>query len=221
MEWSEPKTVTHRENLFVNWADFPSAVALSNGTLAAHWLEINGDAAYQYDVKIAMSNDDGKTWGDPFIPHEDRSQREHGFVTLLPGQDGALTAIWLDGRNYDTYASQDVVENAMQLRARAINSEGAMKSDSLLDARTCTCCQTSAVITEKDSILVVYRDRSPGEIRDISIVRKAEGEWSAPYSVAQDGWHIEGCPVNGPAIDAKRGRTVVAWFTAADNVNSP
>jgi len=33
--------------------------------------------------------------------------------------------------------------------------------------------------------------------------------------VHEDGWHIEGCPVNGPAVGAS-GRTVaVAWFTAA------
>ena len=32
-----------------------------------------------------------------------------------------------------------------------------------------------------------------------------------------DGWQIEGCPVNGPAIDTDGGRAVVAWFTAANN----
>jgi hypothetical protein len=34
--------------------------------------------------------------------------------------------------------------------------------------------------------------------------------------VHADGWRVDACPVNGPAVDA-RGRTVaVAWFTAAD-----
>lgn len=216
--WSAPQTVVHSNELFVNWADFPSVVALADGTLAAHWLQINGDASYQYDVKIALSDDEGKTWGTPFIPHEDRSQREHGFVTLLPGQSDEFTAIWLDGRNYDTYGSQDDVANAMQLRARSIASYGLMTDDTLLDERTCTCCQTSAVLTDAGTILAVYRDRSPSEIRDISIVRKNKEGWSTPTSVAVDGWHIEGCPVNGPAIDSSDGQTVVAWFTAADDV---
>jgi hypothetical protein len=30
-----------------------------------------------------------------------------------------------------------------------------------------------------------------------------------------DGWQIEGCPVNGPAIAAAGERVAVAWFTAA------
>lgn len=216
--WSNPQTVIEADDLFVNWADFPSAIALSDGTLAAHWLQINGEASYQYDVKIALSDDDGKTWDEPFILHDDRTQREHGFVTLLPDQNSDFTAIWLDGRSYDTYGSQDDIENAMQLRARSISSIGVMGTEAVLDARTCTCCQTSAVLTNQGSILAVYRDRSLDEIRDISIVRKVGEEWSAPSTVGIDGWHIEGCPVNGPAIDAAGDSAVVAWFTAADDV---
>lgn len=216
--WSNPQTVIEADDLFVNWADFPSAIVLSDGTLAAHWLQINGEASYQYDVKIALSDDDGKTWGEPFILHDDRTQREHGFVTLLPDQNGGFTAVWLDGRSYDTYGSQDDIENAMQLRARSISSIGVMGTEAVLDARTCTCCQTSAVLSNRGSILTVYRDRSTDEIRDISIVRKVGEEWSAPSTVGIDGWYIEGCPVNGPAIDAAGDSTVVAWFTAADDV---
>ncbi|MGJ5619109.1 sialidase family protein [Sulfitobacter sp. MF3-043] len=216
--WSTPQTVVQGNDLFVNWADFPSVIALSGETLAAHWLQINGDASYQYDVKIALSEDEGKTWGTPFIPHDDRSQREHGFVTLLPGQGSEFTAIWLDGRNYDTYGSQDDAANAMQLRARFVAADGVMADDTLLDERTCTCCQTSAVVTDLGTVLAVYRDRSSSDIRDISIVRKTQDGWSEPTSVAVDGWHIEGCPINGPAIDSNGGQTVVAWFTAAGDV---
>ena len=34
--WSEPRTVVESSDLFVNWADFPSAIALPDGTLVAH-----------------------------------------------------------------------------------------------------------------------------------------------------------------------------------------
>ena len=216
--WSAPQTVVEGNDLFVNWADFPSAIALADGTLVAHWLQVNGAASYQYDVKIARSDDEGKTWSQPFIPHDDRSQREHGFVTLLPTQDDKFVAIWLDGRSYDTYASQEIEENAMQLRARSIAGEGNMGEDALLDLRTCTCCQTSAAVTDSGDVLAVYRDRSLEEIRDISIVRHSKQGWSVPKPVFSDGWKIEGCPVNGPAIDAAGGKAVVAWFTAADDV---
>ena len=216
--WSKPQTVVERNDLFVNWADFPSAIALPDGTLVAHWLQINGDASYQYDVKIALSDDIGMNWGPALIPHDDLSQREHGFASLVPTQTDGFVAIWLDGRNYDTYGSQEDDRNAMQLRARQISKGGVTGDDELLDIRTCTCCQTSAVATDSGDILAVYRDRSLEEIRDISIVRRTQNGWTSPTPVSQDNWRIEGCPVNGPAIDAAQGQAVVAWFTAANDI---
>jgi len=47
-------------------------------------LELNGPGSYQYDVKIAFSFDEGLNWTTPIIPHDDRSKREHGFVSLIP-----------------------------------------------------------------------------------------------------------------------------------------
>ncbi len=40
--WSEPSTVAQGENWFVNWADFPSAIMLRDGSMAAHWLVKSG-----------------------------------------------------------------------------------------------------------------------------------------------------------------------------------
>jgi hypothetical protein len=36
--------------------------------------------------------------------------------------------------------------------------------------------------------------------------------------VHHDGWRIQGCPVNGPAVSARGQEVVVAWFTAAGDV---
>src|SRR5215475_4973293 len=36
--WSTPRVIAEGSNWFVNWADFPSMVALPDGSLAAHWL---------------------------------------------------------------------------------------------------------------------------------------------------------------------------------------
>jgi hypothetical protein len=63
--------------------------------------------------------------------------------------------------------------------------------------------------------IAVYRDHLPGDIRDISIVRRVKGEWIAPAPVFSDGWHIAGCPTNGPAVAARGEQVAVAWFTAA------
>jgi hypothetical protein len=63
--------------------------------------------------------------------------------------------------------------------------------------------------------VAVYRDHEAGEIRDISIVRFVNGQWTAPAPVHRDGWKIGGCPTNGPAVAASGSRVAVAWFTAA------
>jgi hypothetical protein len=67
-----------------------------------------------------------------------------------------------------------------------------------------------------EGTVIVYRDRSDDEVRDIAIVRHTADGWSEPILVSNDGWRIEACPVNGPAVDARGKDVVVAWFTAPD-----
>lgn len=210
--WGEPVTVTTRADLFVNWADFPSVVATASGTLFAHWLQKSGEGPYAYDVRVATSGDGGSTWSDSKILHEDRTKTEHGFVSMVRLDDETVAAIWLDGREM---AEQEDGghSGSMQLRYATIDAEGAIRDQAVLDDRVCECCQTSMARTG-NGLIAVYRDRSENEIRDIGVVRLAGGQWSSPRILRQDGWRIEGCPVNGPQIDARGKRVTVAWFTA-------
>jgi hypothetical protein len=215
--WSEPQTVADGENWFVNWADFPSVIALKDGSLAAHWLVKSGSATYAYDVNIALSKDEGKTWTRPIIPHLDNTQTEHGFVSLVPLADGRLGAIWLDGRNMkdmqDDHDDDKPLPVSMTLRYAAIDASGKISDDAQLDERVCECCQTSATVTS-DGVFAVYRDRSQTEVRDIFSVRQANGGWTPPQPVHNDNWEINGCPVNGPSVAADGRNVAVAWFTA-------
>ena len=82
--------------------------------------------------------------------------------------------------------------------------------------RVCECCSTSAAETS-DGLVVAFRNRSATEVRDIYVTRFADGHWSAPAIVHADGWMIDACPINGPAV-AARGRDVaVAWFMAKND----
>lgn len=214
--WSEARTVAEGDNWFVNWADFPSVVALNDGTLAAHWLVKNGPGTYAYDVNISTSRD-GRSWRQSIVPHRDKTQTEHGFVSLIPLAEGRLGAIWLDGRNLQNMKETDEhapAPESMTLRYAAIDARGNLSDEAQLDDRVCECCQTSAAITSQGPI-AVYRDRSESEVRDIYVVRQVNGSWTTPQPVFADNWQINGCPVNGPAIAAEGNRVVVAWFTSA------
>ena len=215
--WSTPRVIAEGENWFVNWADFPSMIALKDGSLAAHWLVKSAPGTYDYNVTISRSFDSGKTWEKPFIPHRDGVQAEHGFVSLLQAKDGSLAAIWLDGREMKAAKeSHDHGHGDMTLRYVKIKRDGTLTDESLLDTKVCECCQTSAVMTSEGAV-AVYRDRSDDEMRDISIVRLRNGKWSEPKTLFPDNWKINGCPVNGPSIAAAGRRVAVAWFTGVNN----
>lgn len=215
--WSEPRLVAAGAGWFVNWADFPSVVALPDGSLAAHWLVKTGDAPYAYEIRVARSTD-GAAWGAPVVPHRDGTPTEHGFVSLFAAQGGGLAAAWLDGRETGPRAGHGEGRGAMTLRTAVLGTGGRIREEALLDAQVCDCCQTSAALTSEGPILA-YRDRSEREVRDISVVRLRDGRWDAPQGLAADGWQIDGCPVNGPAAAARGRRAAVAWFTAANGVS--
>lgn len=218
--WSPVQTVSQGENWFVNWADFPSVIGLADGSLAAHWLVKSGSGTYAYDVNIARSKDGGKTWGQPVVPHTDKTETEHGFVSMLPLPDGRVGAIWLDGRNLKDVKDHEEegkpLPVSMTLRYAAIDAEGKLSDEVELDNRICECCQTSAAITA-DGPIAVYRDRSDKEVRDIHFVTHKQGAWSAPQPVFSDNWEVNGCPVNGPAVAANAKRVAVAWYTEAND----
>jgi hypothetical protein len=214
--WSAPRAVAEGDDWVVNWANFPSLAALPDGSLAAHWLaRSSGGGAYASDVRVVLSPDGGRTWGPPVMPHRDGTQTEHGFVSMFPAPGGALGAIWLDGREMKpAEGAHGHGHGEMTLRAATLGPRGEIAAEALLDTRVCECCQTSAATTS-EGVVVVYRDRSDKEMRDISIVRLAGGRWSEPRAVHADGWQLDGCPVNGPAVAAAGRRVAVAWFTMA------
>jgi hypothetical protein len=213
--WSEPRTIIEAENLMVNWADFPSLIALPGGALVAQWLVKSSSEGHAYDVYIARSTDGGKSWSKPVTPHRDGTKTEHGFVSMLPGAGGGAFAVWLDGRNFkgDSHSAA----NEMTLRYASIDAKGQPSEEAVLDSRVCDCCQTSAAMTSEGPI-VAYRDRSDKEVRDISIVRLVKGRWTEPRTLHADGWEIHGCPVNGPSVSADGRRVAIAWFTGAKDV---
>jgi len=222
--WTAPKEIARGTDWFVNWADFPSLVTYKDdgGTLAAHWLQKSAGGTYDYDVRITQSLDEGKNWNASFIPHRDSIAAEHGFVSLLPLSEDEIFATWLDGRNTKAESHDEEQHGhahsngAMTLRTAVFDKAGNLYEEAELDNRICDCCQTSATLTDK-GVIVAYRDRSENEIRDISVVRNINGEWTSPRTIYNDEWEITGCPVNGPSIKALEENVAIAWYSEVEN----
>lgn len=213
---SAPATAASGADWLINWADFPSVTRLSARSMLAHYLvRRGGKRGAGYDIAFTRSDDGGATWSPPWHPHDDATETEHGFVSVVPRGQGRALALWLDGRAFAGHAEAEAEAHAaMQLRASELGPEAAATASLVVDDRTCSCCQTSAVALGEE-VLAVYRDRTQDELRDIALARYAGGKWSAPSLVHADGWHIEGCPVNGPTITARDAAVAVAWYTEA------
>lgn len=216
-KWTTPVTIASGNSWFVNWADYPMMARNQNGFIA-HFLDRSADGKFTYDVKFTTSESMNNTWANPKILHDDGKQAEHGFVSLVP-YDDKFFVTWLDGRNTVMEGMENMDHDhhgEMSLRAAVLDVNGNKLHEWELDRRTCDCCQTSAAITSAGPV-VIYRDRSDEEIRDMSIVRLVNGEWTAPKSINSDHWKIAGCPVNGPRVSAIGNTLTTAWFTMASD----
>jgi hypothetical protein len=217
--WSLPKIISSGTDWFVNWADFPSLATYNNQPqkMIAHWLQKSAEGTYDYDIRISLSSDGGNNWSESFILHQDGINAEHGFVSLVPENEG-VRAFWLDGRNTKGHGHEDhnSEDGAMALYTAIIETDGKVLGEKVIDNKVCDCCQTDAVVTEKGAI-VVFRDRSDEEIRDIGFAHLLGNDTIRKGLVYADNWQISGCPVNGPAIANIGDRTAVLWFSAAND----
>ncbi|QAA82895.1 hypothetical protein EI546_14720 [Aequorivita sp. H23M31] len=217
-EWTKPYEVNSGNDWFISWADFPT-IAENNGNILVNYLQNPVDAKDDYNIKINVYSAKTQTWKKDILLHNDGTASEHGFMSVVPLHESSFYVIWLDGRNtiakgagHGTSAGP-----AMSLRGRVVNADGTMKPSVELDNRVCDCCQT-AVTPINGAPLLVYRDRSDNEIRDISRIRLSDDSFSKPLTVFNDNWKISGCPVSGPAIASFKNKAAVAWFTAVNNI---
>jgi hypothetical protein len=202
--WSEVRTVVEGKDWFISYADFPSVIPLSDGTLAAHWLLSTNPFIEAYNLNFVFSRDGGESWSAPMTPHRDGTENQHGFLAAVPSPGGGLWAVWLDGRLMEPTQNMGLIYTS-------IAADGTPGPEMWLDERVCECCQTSAAAIP-DGMAVVY-----AEVRDISIVRFTNGQWSRPQALSNDGWEIYGCPVNGPAVSSTGSTLAAAWFTAPND----
>ena len=211
--WSNKKLITKGTDWFVNWADFPSISYnnLSNSIFSFH-LQKSSEETFSYDVNYHINSKE--TWKDMNKIHDDNTFSEHGFVSSIPYKDGFMVS-WLDGRNTYGVGDHGHAKGAMTIRSAVLDFNGNIVSQNVIDEMVCECCQTSMAISG-DIPIVVYRDRSEGEIRDIYYSRYIDSNWTEPHPIHNDGWEINGCPVNGPNIDSYGDNVVVSWFSASN-----
>ena len=211
--WGDPKLIAEGSGWYANWADHPNIALVGEDRLAAHYLVRNPEAEghYGYGLKIVYSMDRGATWREVFSAGLDNVESYSGFVSFTPEQGGFSAA-------YLTPPPGATDPADMTLRLSRFHEQGYLLGNQRLDPDVCSCCPT-AMATIDGEPAVVYRDRvrnaPEDDVRDIAITRRITGLWEPGRPVHPDGWGINACPVNGPAIAASGDAVAVAWFTMA------
>ncbi len=212
-KWTDSKTFANGSDWFINWADFPTH-AISGDRILTSYLKKSATGKYTYDVYLNLRDLSGDKIKEDFILNTDGFKAEHGFVSIVAKDKEGFFVTWLDGRNT---VEKDVEGNPkpMTIRFAEITNAGDIINETELDSNVCDCCQTSITHTDKGP-LVVYRDRSEKEVRDIYMTRNINDVWEAPIPIHNDGWVIYGCPVNGPKVVSYENNLAVSWFTVSD-----
>lgn len=219
---SAPRTIVVGDSLVSSGADTPHIAATADGALWVQWLQRVPNAPDGQDVMLSRSANGGFNWSPPVRINSASDGAEHGFASLWPVARDRIGVAWLDGAAATDPAQPPANDHAVSangataLHAAVFDMQLQRTAADTVDVRACDCCQTN-VATSAQGALLAYRDRAPGEIRDIATVRFNGGTWSTPAIVHADRWKISACPVNGPAIAADGGAAVVAWYTGAND----
>ncbi|GAB6196419.1 hypothetical protein [Lysobacter xanthus] len=210
--WSAPVTVATSDG-FGNAVDTPRLRQTRDGAVWLLWLRKGAGGGHARDVVLTRSPDGGATWSAAVPVNTDGTPTEHGFASTWDAGRDRIGVAWLDGRAKS--GGHGHGDGAQMLRAATFDARLQRAGEAVLDARVCDCCHTDIAATSRGPVLV-YRDRSETEVRDIRATRLENGRWSTPSAVADDGWRMPACPVNGPGAAASGVRMAAAWYTAAD-----
>lgn len=219
---SDARTIAVGNSLMANWANVPHIAQTADGALWVQYMQKHGEG-HAGDVALSRSVDGGFNWSTPIAVNDDGVEAEHGFAAMWPASRDSIGIAWLDGRDNAEEGMHD--DEAMHhgdmhhagrtaLRAAVFDMNLQRSGESVVDAKTCDCCQTEIAATSGGALLV-YRDRSDKEVRDIMVARHDGKTWGKPVPVHADGWVMPGCPVNGPSIAANGTEVVVGWYTEA------
>jgi hypothetical protein len=140
-----------------------------------------------------------------------------GWESIAVDRDGHVVAVWLDHRETASATAPMHHEGHDHAAAGAPKTDGAARAQSsklyvaALDGATgsqavtggvCYCCKTAVTAGPDGVIYAAWRHVYPGNLRDIAFTASRDGgrTFATPARISSDGWILDGCPENGPAL---------------------
>jgi hypothetical protein len=143
-----------------------------------------------------------------------------GWESTAVDRDGHVVAVWLDHREMSSSgAASTHHEGHDHTSGGAAKGDGAVRAQAsklyftTLDSASgshaitggvCYCCKTAVATGPDGAIYAAWRHVYAGNLRDIAFTMSRDGgrTFTTPTRVSNDGWILDGCPENGPALAA-------------------
>jgi hypothetical protein len=166
---------------------------------------------------ISRSQDGGASFTAATALPGSEAAGNRGWESTAVDRDGRVVAVWLDHREMASSGSSMHHEGHDHASAAAPRTDGAVRAQSsklyfaALDGTSssrpvtggvCYCCKTAVTTGPDGAIYAAWRHVYPGNLRDIAFTMSRDGgrTFTAPARVSTDGWILDGCPENGPAL---------------------
>jgi hypothetical protein len=164
------------------------------------------------ELVVARSLDYGHSFQKPVLVTGDESPGFHGFSSLGVSPAGEVYVVWLDARD----ASPQGDTFALYL-ARSADQGASFDKPRRVAVSACPCCRPAIAFGPKGEVLLAWRKVFGDNIRDLafSVSHDAAETFAPDVRVADDGWHLNGCPDSGPSLTVTGNRIYVAWLTEA------
>ena len=163
----------------------------------------------QNDLMLARSLSYGHSFDQP-VRVNDEEKSFHGYSSVAAAPDGDVYAVWLDGR--ETAPSSETFAIYF---ARSRNQGATFEKNKRVALAACPCCRPRIAVGAHQELHIAWRKVFPGDIRDMVVSTSYDGgnTFAPEVRVADDGWHLRGCPHSGPSMVESNGRLYVAWLT--------
>lgn len=192
------------------------------------WTARDGDSTSLWH---AESHDGGRSFGPPQSVLSPDVKGNRGWESIVTTREGRVFILWLDHRDsastraahdahhHGAHATADAVARAQRSQLFVSTLDGSLSPTSIARG-VCYCCKTALAAGPDGSVHAAWRHVFAGSHRDIAFTMSrdgAAGTFAAPARVSADGWQIDGCPENGPALAVDAGRRIhVVWPTLVE-----
>jgi hypothetical protein len=167
-------------------------------------------------LRFARSVDWGKSFSKA-IDVDAAGAASQSFFTMSVSPQGAVYAVWLDGRDRATTGGSAVYLARSTDRGATFEKSVRVSLDA--NVEVCPCCRPSVAFAGESTVYVSWRAVFDNNVRDFVVAASQDGgrTWSEAARVAEDNWSINGCPHSGSSMAMSGKRLYVSWYTVRED----